>query len=153
MEASTAAGPNPPKTTPPGVRDRQAGGLVSMPGTWPVDAEGNPMAIVVGTVSDLVPTVQYGNVLVGPLQIMRPVPNGTIEQIIEEASVVQKAVEFVCGQERRIIQWAIDPSAKVAHPTTGQVVTPEGLKEPEAAPAAPAEAAATPTGDSAPPAS
>lgn len=88
--------------------------------SWPHDAEGNPMAIVIGAGSDLVPTVQFGNVVIGPVTIMRPVSNESIERVTEEASAVQKAVEYVVGTERRLLQYALDPASRIQHPITGQ---------------------------------
>lgn len=111
----------------PEATHRQRADLAhGVPGSLPYDAEGNPMAIVIGTASDLVPTVQFGNILVGPVSIIRPVPNGTMEEITAAAREVQKATEFVVGAERRIIQWALDPSSRVVNPSTGEVVTPNG---------------------------
>lgn len=94
--------------------------------SWPTDAEGNPMAIVGGASSDLMPTVQFGNVLVGPVTILRPVPNGTLEEIIEAGRQTQRAAEFIVGAERRAIQWALDPASRVINPANGAVVTPSG---------------------------
>lgn len=107
-------------------RQRSMQSAIPMPTTWPHDADGLPMAIVVGTASDLVPTVQFGNVLVGPVAIMRPVANGDLEQLIKDAQETQKAAEFVCGSERRLIQWATDPSTRIQNPANGTIVTPQG---------------------------
>lgn len=83
---------------------------------WPVDADGNPMAIVSGTASDKVPTVTYGSAQVGPVTISRPVPNGSIQDLIDAARETQRAAEYVVGVERRLLQWAIDPASKIASP-------------------------------------
>lgn len=98
--------------------------------SWPVNVEGNSMVIVTGTSSDLVPTVQFGNVLVGPVSIMRPIPNGTMEEIIEMAIETQRAVEYVVGSERRAVQWAIDPASRVINPATGVEFTGAQVEEP-----------------------
>lgn len=109
--------------------------------SWPHDADGNPMAIVMGAGSDLVPTVTFGNVCVGPVTIMRPVSNESLERVIEEAQAVQKAAEYVVGTERRLLQWATDPASRIQHPTTGQEFTGQdgspAAAEPAGAPASP----------------
>jgi hypothetical protein len=105
---------------------------------WPCDAEGNPMAIVSGCASDLIPTVQFGNLLVGPVTIMRPVSNESLESVIEDAKKTQQAAEFVCGSERRIINWNLDPSTKIINPATGvEMPGPNGATEPTQAASAP----------------
>lgn len=99
-------------------RERAAlGAAVSpLPSSWPQDAEGNYLALVSGSCSDLVPTVQFGNVLIGPVTIQRPVVAGTFQEIIDAARETQRAAEYVVGVERRALQWAIDPAMKVASP-------------------------------------
>lgn len=90
---------------------------IPMPVYWPHDENGKPMAIVVGAVAELVPTVQYGNITVGPTMIMRPIPNGPRQQQIDDARRVQRDAEFVCGVERRSSQWAMaGKDAKIMSP-------------------------------------
>lgn len=85
---------------------------------WPRGADGNPMAIVIGQASNLVPTVPFGNVNIGPVAIMRPVPNHQdIDKLAEEAAEVQKATQSVVGQERTLIKWNMDPSTKPGPPS------------------------------------
>lgn len=90
-----------------------------MPSGWPQDADGNYLAIVTGTASDLIPTVQFGNVLIGPVSIARPVAATTLADIILHARDTQKAAEYVVGAERRLAQWAVEPSSRVINPATG----------------------------------
>jgi hypothetical protein len=117
---------------------------------WPHDADGQPMAIVIGSGSDLIPTVQYGNVLVGPVTIMRPVSNDPA-LLIEEAAFVQDAAAYVVATRRRLLQYALDPSSRVEHPMTGEAFDPASATagtatpmsspaEPQVEPAAPAAA-------------
>lgn len=131
---------------------------------WPMDESGRPMAIVMGAGSDLVPTVQFGNVCIGPVTIMRPVSNESLERVIEEGQAVQKAAEYIVGTERRLLQWSIDPSSRITHPTTGaeftgdaQPAVAQGAAEPAGAPASPGGETATstvaPATSSAPPVS
>jgi hypothetical protein len=84
-------------------------------GILPVDPDGNPMAIVVGQASDLVPTVAFGNVNVGPVAVMRPCEN-TDEAVHHMARWCQQKAEEIVGSERRLVQWAIDPASKVMSP-------------------------------------
>lgn len=144
-------------------RERTALAAQPMPSNWPQDAEGNYLAIVQGACSDLVPTVQFGNVLIGPVTIQRPVAGATIQEIIDAARETQKAAEYVVGVERRLLQWALDPASKIASPVTGQeafAAPPEGYDkaaapvDPRAAQEASALAAAQqpPAAPAAPPA-
>jgi hypothetical protein len=85
----------------------------------PVGPDGNPMAVVVGSVKDTIPTVQYGSVQIFAA-ITRPVPNGTDEEIINATRQVIRDAEYAVGCERRLLQWAIDPSLKFHNPATGE---------------------------------
>lgn len=92
--------------------------------SWPIGPDGEPMAIVMGSASDLVPTVQFGNVCIGPVNIMRPVKNpDDIDELAVEAAKVQKAAEFVIATERRLVQWAMDPSSKLEKPSEQEIRT------------------------------
>lgn len=113
--------------------------------SWPVDPEtGKPMTVFVAMASDLVPTVPFGNVTIQST-IMRPVPAGEavdlaeLTQDIENGRQIQKAVEYIVGTERRLLQWALDPQARIQSPTTGAEFTGEGERfgAPETVPGAP----------------
>lgn len=92
--------------------------VIHLPQSWPHDEEGKPMCIVVGAASDLVPTVQFGNVNIGPVQIMRPVPNhADLDMLAMEARVVELLAQYVVGTERRIFQWATDPTTRIEKPS------------------------------------
>lgn len=100
--------------------------------SWPIDPEsGKPMAVVVAMASDLVPTVPFGNVTIQST-IMRPVPTDrdlTPEELthdIAAARDIQKVAEYVVGTERRLLQWALDPSSRVQHPVSGVAFTGQG---------------------------
>ena len=93
-----------------------------------LEIDGQQVAVISVGASDLIPTVQYGNVLL-QCQITRAVPDAggdSDEAIIEASRRFLKHAEFVVGAERRILQWAIDPSSRVQNPATGAVVTPDG---------------------------
>jgi hypothetical protein len=92
------------------------GGVIPMPSSWPRDAQGNYLVIVTGACSDKVPTVQFGNVVVGPVMIQRPIAARTLQEIIDAAREIQRAAEYVVGVERRLVQWAVDPAMKVSSP-------------------------------------
>lgn len=89
-------------------------------GGWPCSPDGIPMTIVTGAASDKIPTVQFGNVVVGPVMIQRPVVATSLQDVIDAARETQKAAEFVVGVERRLLQWALDPAAKVRSPVDAQ---------------------------------
>jgi hypothetical protein len=105
----------------------------------PMGANGRPMAMVSGACSDLLPTVQFGNVLIGPVTVMRWVEDEGDEQVLEQGSKTQRMAQTIVGSERRILQWAIDPSLRVTTPS-GEPV--EGVPSTPAAKPAPAAAEA-----------
>lgn len=123
--------------TRPEATHRQRAGLGGAGEQVFIGPDGRHYAVLSNSCSDLVPTVQFGNVLVGPVTITRAVPvdptpeelaeiSAQLDALIDLSRRQQKAAEFVVGAERRVIQWAIDPSTKVVNPATGGVVTPDG---------------------------
>ncbi len=88
---------------------------MAMPAAWPVDENGKPMGIVIGMASELVPTVRFGNVQLGPAGVYLPVSlDGlTDEALKDRMREVQKMAQYVLATERTMIQWALDPSKKV----------------------------------------
>lgn len=122
----------------PEATHRQRAALSTANGVGAViGANGRPMAMITGTASDLVPTVQFGNLMVGPVQVTRWVEDDGLESVIESGLEVQKAAQAICGSERRIIQWALDPSKKIENPVTGAQMGP-AAPAPTQAPAPPA---------------
>lgn len=95
-----------------------------LPLAWPMDENGEPMAIVTAQASDLFPTVPFGNVNLFA-SIMRPVKNGSYDDIIMEQRLALLMSEYVVATERRLIQWAMDPSTKIEKPA--QMVSDDGL--------------------------
>jgi hypothetical protein len=126
----------------PEATHRQRADMATATAMSPViGTNGRPMAIVTGTASDLLPTVQFGNLLVGPVQITRWVEDDGADSVIDGARATQQWAELVCGSERRLIQWALDPSKKIINPSTGQEMAPSA-PAPAAPPAAPEPPAA-----------
>jgi len=86
--------------------------------SWPHDEDGNPMTIIVGSVSDTVKVgenwVKIGN------EIMRPVPNISDEQIINDARQVQRMAEYVVGVERFLLNAEMHGTVIPVHPMTGE---------------------------------
>ena len=116
--------------------------------SWPVDPEtGEPMAIVTSNAQELAPTVQFGNVTLGPTGSMVPCRNDP-ETIRETMIERQRDAQFVIGGERRLLAWALDPSLKVSHPSTGQQYP--GHEEAAPATTEPPSQASEPGGASAP---
>lgn len=92
---------------------------IRVPLVWPHDEQGRPMAIVTGQASDLTRTGPFSNVNIGPSAIMRPVPNHEDPaKLVHEMRLVQLMAEFVVGTERRLVQWAQEPSAKIELPAS-----------------------------------
>lgn len=87
----------------------------------PLGSNGVPMIEIVATVTDSIPTVQYGSAKIGPVSMRRYIddlgdtPDGR-QHRIDKIRELQRDVEYVCGVERRLLQWAIDPASKIASP-------------------------------------
>lgn len=97
----------------------------NMAANVPVGVDGRPMALISMTVSDKVPTVQFGNVVVGPVTITRYIDDlgddlSGRQHRIDRARELQRDAEFVCGIERRLVQWAVDPSSRIQSPVDAQ---------------------------------
>ncbi len=66
---------------------------------WPVDEDGNPMAQISFTASELIPTGNYANVTVGPATITKFVKDdGSLADSINE---VAEIIESDCIAEQR----------------------------------------------------
>lgn len=87
-------------------------GRMTAPMNWPHDPNGEPMAIVFSQASELAKTVQFANVTLGPVGAMVPCVNDkeTIQKTMQE---YQKLAQYIVATERRLLQWAIDPTSKV----------------------------------------
>ena len=109
--------------------------------SWPVDEDGRPMAIVIGSVVDTVKTAEYCSVRIGPT-IMRPVPNGSREEVINASREVQRDAEYVCGVERRALLYALHPELRVANPAQDehQFAAPPAAYDPASMPPHPSDA-------------
>lgn len=91
----------------------------------PFGIDGRPMAMIACTVSDKVPTVQFGNCVVGPITITRYIDDlgdgqEGQQHRIDRARELQRDAEFVCGIERRLLQWAVDPASRIQSPVDAQ---------------------------------
>ncbi len=78
------------------------------------------MAIVMASMSNLVPTVQYGNVQIGPITVMRAVEDDGDESVTNAARDAARIAEYVVGCERRLSDWAMDPASMPVNPSTGE---------------------------------
>lgn len=90
-----------------------------------IGTDGRPMSRIACTVSDKVPTVQFGNVVVGPVTIERYVDDlgdglEGRQHRIDRAREIMRDAEFVCGVERRLLQWALDPASRVQSPVNAE---------------------------------
>lgn len=108
----------------PEATHRQRATLSAVGGNAVIGPNGWPMAMVTGTASDLVPTVQFGNLMVGPVSVTRWIEDSGPESVIEGTQEAQRMAEAVCGSERRIIQWSIDPGSRIINPANGQQMAP-----------------------------
>lgn len=118
-----------------------------LPFAWPAGPDGQPMAIVIGQITDLVKTAEYCNVQMTST-IMRPVSNADETAIINAARAVQQDAEYVVGCERRLLDMELGKLETVnpAHPVTGErfAGVPAGY-DPATMPPHPADAPAQAT--------
>lgn len=70
---------------------------------WPRDAFGMPLVKISASAAELVPTVQYGNVTVGPVVVTRFCQGSTIEQIKAATAETQKIVEEAVASDRETV--------------------------------------------------
>lgn len=119
--------PDPTTSEAPEVRDaeelNESQSRTTIAGV-PIGIDGRPMTLISMAVSDKVPTVQFGNVVVGPVTITRYIDDlgdGDVgrQHRIDRGRELQRDAEFICGVERRLLQYAVDPASKIASPVTG----------------------------------
>lgn len=70
---------------------------------WPRDPFGTPMVKIQAAAAELVPTVQYGNVTVGPVVVTRFVPATTPDQIKVAIKETQEIVEEAISEDRATV--------------------------------------------------
>jgi hypothetical protein len=88
----------PPKR--PTAKRRAAGSDSIQTVTWPVDEDGNPMAQISFTASELIPTGDYANVSVGPVTITKFVKD---EDLADKLNELAETVEADCISEQRAL--------------------------------------------------
>lgn len=111
-----------------------------------IGPDGQQFVVVSCAASDLIPSVQFGNVLL-QCTVTRAVPlddtgmpiiiDGQDDAIIDVSRSIMRSAEAVVGSERRIVQWAIDPSLRVTN-ASGQPIEGVPYTPPTAPPAVPA---------------
>jgi hypothetical protein len=70
---------------------------------WPRDLFGNPMVKIQCAATELVPTMQYGNVTVGPVMVSRFVIAVNADQIKEAIRETQSIVEEAVSEDRKSV--------------------------------------------------
>jgi hypothetical protein len=106
----------------------------------PIGLNGKPMVKVTVGVSDKIPTVVYGNVVIGPIMLERYIEDDSNQNVIDAGRELQRAAEYIVGVERTLLQYALDPAKKVQNPYTGEdafAAKPAGYDATKAAPVAP----------------
>jgi hypothetical protein len=81
---------------------------------WPRDENGAPMWRISVGAAELVPTVQYGNVTIGPCIATGFVKATTPEELVAEISRWQRAVEAAVAEERETVQMLMRSRARAA---------------------------------------
>jgi hypothetical protein len=70
---------------------------------WPRDENGVPMIKIQAAAAELVPTVQYGNVTVGPVMVTRFVPDGDADHVKAWIKHNQELVELAVAEDRKTV--------------------------------------------------
>lgn len=70
---------------------------------WPRDENGVPMIKIQAAAAELVPTVQYGNVTVGPVMVTRFVPDGDVDHVKAWIKHTQEVVETAISEDRKTV--------------------------------------------------
>lgn len=90
------------------LKDGEAFGDVSMKNDgfdWPRDVSGRPLIKITCAAAELIPTVQYGNVTVGPVSGTRfVVDTDDTEELLSQFNWLQTVVERAVAEERKSIQ-------------------------------------------------
>jgi hypothetical protein len=77
---------------------------------WPLDEDGQPMAQISFTASELIPTGQYANVTVGPATVTRFVKDS---DVTDELNKLAETVEVeVIAEQREIVLNTLQAAAK-----------------------------------------
>lgn len=86
---------------------------------WPVDENGRPMRIAIGSVTDTTKTREYCSVKIGHT-IMQPIPDGTPEEKINASRRLQREVEYIVGTERFLLNQELHGAVMPVNPITGE---------------------------------
>jgi hypothetical protein len=86
-----------------GSRQSRATRGVDASGSWPVDpSTGLPLAQISFTASELIPTGEYANVVVGPVTVTKFIPDPEDDDALAEAlNDLAEVVEAKCISEQR----------------------------------------------------
>jgi hypothetical protein len=69
----------------------------------PKDAFGSPMVEISAAATELVPTVQYGNVTIGPVIVRRWVPDGEDDYLLKQIHKTQTLCERAVAEDRESV--------------------------------------------------
>lgn len=83
---------------------------------YPVDSNGNPMITITCAAAELIPTVQYGNVTVGPIVATVSIPKDFKGFNNEEKASIKKAIKEV----QSICEEAVAEDRQSVHDLTRQ---------------------------------
>jgi hypothetical protein len=70
---------------------------------WPRDKFGSPMLRISAAAAELVPTVQFGNATVGPVQVIGFVPDGPDDQVKSGIKRLQRLCEEAVAEDRQTL--------------------------------------------------
>src|SRR5271167_234668 len=78
----------------------------------PVGTNGCPLTQIACAAAELVPTIQYGNVTVGPIVVKRYVEELGDDHLKEQIRIIQSICEEAVAEDRKSVQGLIRQSAQ-----------------------------------------
>lgn len=110
--------------TPAAEEDETQEAQIAQPTAVRVGPNGRPMASITVSISDKIPTVPYGSMMIHASSTRYIEDRGSDDagrqHRLDELRLLARDVEFAVGVERRLAQWAIDPSSRVESPIDGK---------------------------------
>lgn len=89
------------KTAAPNATSRRGARQEVKSIVWPVDKDGQPMAQISVTASELIPTGQFANVVVGPVTVTKFVEDKSDADLAKQINGLAEVVEVDCLSEQR----------------------------------------------------
>jgi hypothetical protein len=83
---------------------------------WPRDAFGTPLLRVSVSQSELIPTAQYANVTLGPVQIVGFIQDGPDEAVKEQLKRLRRICDELIAEDRQTLYAELQQRAAAGQP-------------------------------------